>query len=400
MLFVVSHRIPNRRSHRADWCVAESLHDASHTCAAGRAGSHDRDGLLDVNAVPRMESIEVIEQVLPALLEFGCQFEHVNRSDCGVLVTTVVSRHEADRFFRGKHEFVGAVAVDLKRDVLETDQHVADDFHSVMLPDRGDEWRGDERLDDEVVGCQRAIRRAMAQHMVGQQRTELVPGETDIFAGSISHRDRHPIGIGIRREDQFGSRLLGVRDRGAEDFEPFGIRQLIGDVRKGAIERALWLEDRDAVKTKLLHDAIDRRLADAMQRRVQRGDISRYRKTLETNGSRVSRVHALAQQFNSPVTHSLLEIDGRNCGGDIDARDDPRIVRRQNLASRGPVRFEAIVRRRVVRGRDHDAGLTTLGDHRERQLGRGARFGEVEDLETMCRQHTRRPLRELTRPMP
>ena len=137
-----------------------------------------------------------------------------------------------------------------------------------------------------------------------------------------------------------------------------------------------------------------------MQRRVQRGDVSRYRKTLETNGSHVSRVHVLTKQRDPTVAHGRIEIDGRNLGGGIDARDDPRVVWRQNLASRGPVRLEAIVRRWVVRGGDHHAGLTAFGDHRERQLGRGTRLGKEEDLEAVRRQHARRPPRELTRPMP
>ena len=100
-----------------------------------------------------------------------------------------------------------------------------------------------------------------------------------------------------------------------------------------------------------------------------------------------------------PRADSGLEIDRGNFTGRIDAFDDPRIVRRQDLATRGPVRFEAIVRRRVVRGRDHHTRVTAFGNHGERQLGCGPRLGKEEDLETVSRQDASRSLSELSRTM-
>ena len=344
----IANRFPDNRAAPADRSLTQRLHDASQSRVTGRAGRHDRDGLLDVDAVSRVKLVQTVEQCLSALLQFGGQFEHEDRSDGGVLVAAVVSRHETDRFLRGEDEAVRSVDVDLTRDVLEADEHVAHDFDSIVPADGRDERCRDERFDDEVVGCQRTVRRAMAQHVVGQQRAELVSRQTDELAGSVSHGDRHPIGVGVRREDQFGTRLFGVSDGGREDIGPLRIRQMIVDVGERAVHRSLRLENGDILETELPHDAIDRRFTDTVQRRVERANASRWREALQTDGLRIRAVHVVIEQPDPAIIHRRVEVHRRYLSGGIDAGDDSRIVRRQHLASRGPVGLEAIVGRRIV----------------------------------------------------
>ena len=84
-------------------------------------------------------------------------------------------------------------------------------------------------------------------------------------------------------------------------------------------------------------------------------------------------------------------------GGCLDAIDDALVVGRNNLAAGTSIALESIVRRRVMRRRDHDAGVATEVADSAGEERRGARLRDEKDHESSGREHARRTGRRIHR---
>ena len=244
-------------------------------------------------------------------------------------------------------------------------QQIVDDTHAVRLCNRADQRRRHQCLYDEMIARQTVCRGTFPQNVVGQQRTNAVAGEVYELAIAVANACAQSVGVGIGCQHQFAAGFSRPFDCRLKHLKAFGVRQMIGNVRKIAVGIALWLEDFNAGKSRLLQRAVGRCFADTMQRREYSRQTACRRKTQPADGIDVSSVQVCSKQLDFPIGHGLIEIERWDflCGGD--PIDDSFIVWRKNLSAVRPVGFETIVRRRIVRRRDHHADIALKMADRE-----------------------------------
>ena len=132
----------------------------------------------------------------------------------------------------------------------------------------------------------------------------------------------------------------------------------------------------------------DRRLAHAVQRRVNDRDIASVADRLAHDRGDVGEIDVVV----NPPDRAVGQGFGKRLLGDLairgrrDAGDDAGIVGGNDLSARSAVTLEAVVGGRIVRGGHHDAGVTMEVPDRKREQGGRARLFEEEDLEAGRRQ--------------
>src|SRR5262249_37915220 len=154
-----------------------------------------------------------------------------------------------------------------------------------------------------------------------------------------------------------------------------------GDVREVAVRGALRGQDVDRLEPGGPQGGGDVGRADAVHWRVDDREAAGLADRLGDDGRDVVVVHLPADPGNravfDPAGEGLLR--DLAVGGRLDASDDARVVGRDHLAAGRGVALEAVVRRRVVRGGDHDAGVAGQVAHREREQRGRPGLGEQED---------------------
>ena len=155
------------------------------------------------------------------------------------------------------------------------------------------------------------------------------------------------------------------------------------DVREIAVGCALRLENLDLPESGLKNGTKERRLAHSMQRGVDGANISRIRKALADDRGGKCAVDFLADELDRTVANGPIEVEGRDffCLGD--AFDDALIVRRKNLRTTGPIGLKAVIRRRIMRGRDHHADVATQVAHGKRESRGRAISVEEKDRQSV-----------------
>ena len=141
-------------------------------------------------------------------------------------------------------------------------------------------------------------------------------------------------------------------------------------------------------ETRLEQRRDHRGLAHAVQRRVDDGDVPGVADRLGDDGRRVGVVDLQADEDDRAVFQGRLVIllGELAVRGILDAFDDARVVGRDDLAAGRGVALEAVVRRGVVRGGDHDPAIAFQISNGEGEQGGRAVFGKEEDLESGRRQ--------------
>ena len=302
-----------------------------------------------------------------------------------------MAQRERSAATQGERGGVGAGAPDeaavpvleLAGDPLEADQRL-DAAYAVAGAEGGDERRGHERLDH------RGVRRAgFGQDAgvlegrdpeLGQQGGDLVAVEQAMAAGRqrASHADA--VGVGVGREDEVGVDLRGELQREGEGAGVLRIRG--GDGREAAVMLALLLHqmriDADATQGGHDHDvARPVHVGEDDLGRVPRDDLR-----IEHHAGEAGEVGVLGRgRDREHAGEVLLEIR-RDVGRPelADFGDDGGVMRRQHLTPVAEAALEAVVVRRIMTGRDDDAGMGAEVPYRETELRGRAGAGEEVGL--------------------
>ena len=175
---------------------------------------------------------------------------------------------------------------------------------------------------------------------------------------------------------------------------------MIRHVRKVAVRGCVGAEQFDigkSVRDKRRH----RRLtANAMKRRIDNLQIAGTREGFVLQRGEKRGINFFLAEFNAAVCRRLVEVRTLD-GADVHyLLDDTFVVRRNELAAGIPIRLEAVIRRRVVAGRDHDAATAVLKADRERKFRRAAKSIKKVNLETGSDQDLGAQPREMSRVVP
>ena len=153
------------------------------------------------------------------------------------------------------------------------------------------------------------------------------------------------------------------------------------DIGKVAVGLAVRGEDFDVHEAIRLPDGTNRRFTHAMQRRVN---------DLQVPRSGAALGHDRLNERGIHFGGTDLDLAGRHRSGEIGlpdilyihhAFDDRLVVRRHDLAARGPVHLDRIVAGRIVAGRHHDPARALLVADQERKLRGAAIVVQEIDLE-------------------
>ena len=242
-------------------------------------------------------------------------------------------------------------------------------------------------------------------HEGRQHDADLVAVERGPIALGVArdgNRDADAIGVGIAGDDQVRPRASGLGDRRFERSGILRVGDVVGHVGEIAVGRALRCEDVDPAEARGCKHLRDRRLADAVQRRVDDRDVASMADRLAHDRGDVGASTSSSTQTIEPSARASANGFSGISRSEADATQAmmPAIVGGNDLSARSAVTLEAIVRRRIVRGGDHDAGVTVEVPDGKREQGGRARLFEKEDLETGRRQDPGAELGEFRGMMP
>ena len=177
-----------------------------------------------------------------------------------------------------------------------------------------------------------------------------------------SHRnsDADPIGIRVAGQDEVRTDGPCLCDGRLERPGIFRIGNVTGDVREVAVGSALRGQDLNPCKACRFEHPRDRAFSHAVQRCIHDREVAGMADRLGKDRLDVDRVEFGADTHDRAVGEGLWQrlFGDLAIGGRLDAVDDTPIVRRDYLAAGAPVALESIVRRRIMRRRDHDACVT------------------------------------------
>ena len=152
----------------------------------------------------------------------------------------------------------------------------------------------------------------------------------------------------------------------------------VGEV---AVRCFLWAVEPEPREAGAGEHRDDSARADAMQRRVEDGDVARAGGRLAEDGCHERRIDLILDESHAP---------GGDRGGEVGPLDgvdrhhpvdDPAVVRGEHLDAAGPINLDGVVAGGVVARRHHDpAGGASVADGK-RQLGRASVAAQEEDPE-------------------
>ena len=202
-----------------------------------------------------------------------------------------------------------------------------------------------------------------AEEVVGEEHADLVPAQHPPAVG-VGHRHRAPVRVGVVGDDEVGALLGGQRHRQVHRARLLGVGE--GDRREVGVGLLLLLHDVRGVEAGGLQHLRDGRGADAVQGRVDDGQLARPVLGQLGDGVEVAVDDVLADRPHRVAARDLRQRpDGR------DPRGDLAVGRWHDLAAVAEVDLVAVVLRRVVARGDHHPGSAAELADRERQHRRG-----------------------------
>ena len=378
----------------------EGLEQAGHhRQALGPAGGLGALRLVVV-AMLNVEFVQSVQQGLAFAFQLGGAFAQQQGGDGGILVTGISPRQVAQRLFTPQQEPLCPFAINHLADVFESHQQVAKDSDLVLFGDHRDEWRGDQRLDEKAALAERPGPLAFPQHVIGQQGSHAVARENHVATSVVADRHPQPIGIRVAGQHQVGLGLAGRFDDWLVHLGALGIGQLLRHLGKLAVLSRLWSVERDPLKARLGQHPKHRSLAHPVQWRIDRRHLPGLREPTPVDRIDVILVEFLAHHFYLASGASFVQIGQRDLIGLIDTLDDSPVMRRQHLPPRRPVGLHPVVRRGIVRRRDHHPHIAPQVPHRKREFRSGAGPFEQEDLQARRRPGAGGQFGEFARAMP
>ena len=220
---------------------------------------------------------------------------------------------------------------------------------------------------------------------LGEQGRDLVAGEQAVGAIGLRAGHAHAVGIRVGRQHEVGPDLPGELEREREGRGAFGVRGRHG--REAPVMLQLFMHE-----VRVQAEAAERRDHGHVAGAVQVGvddlrRMARHQLRLEDDAGHAGQVSLLGDAIDDAHAGQVLLEVGRDIRRPelADLRDDGDVVGRGHLAAVAEAALEAVVVRRVVAGRDDDAGLGPQMPHREAELRRGTRAGEEVGLATELR---------------
>ena len=277
--------------------------------------------------------------------------------------------------------------VDLVADILEAGEH-APHFKAPVARERVGHRGGDDRGDGDLG---RDVLAAVARHRgkpVHEQDAHLVSGEQHVVT-VVRNGGAHAVGIGVGGHDEVGLDLLGELERQLERLAELGVG--IGARGEVAVRLGLLGNHGHVLDADLLEDASHELHAGAVERRVDHGIV--VRRLEAGNGDLLDVLdetieNLLGRPLDQALLDALLEIHDVD-GERVDLGDVGRDLRRGlvgDLAAVVVVDLVAVVRRRVVGGREHDARGGAEVAHRKGQRGNGLDARVDVDVDAVGRQ--------------
>ena len=241
-----------------------------------------------------------------------------------------------------------------------------------MLGDLVGERRRDDGHDGHRVLRHRTFLDAALANVVEQQHAHLIARDELVAAVGALHRDADAVSIRVRREHEVSLLLLGELEAFLECREDFRVRVAAG--REVAIRVLLLRHDRDIRDADVLEHARDRHEARAVERRVDELEASRLREARADLAFLDGRVECILAVLADELDQAFLDtfrkahVLGtrqhiRLLDGGVD--DGGCVIR--HLAAVRAVCLVAIVLCRIVRSRDHDAGVAVVIARRKAQ---------------------------------
>ena len=228
---------------------------------------------------------------------------------------------------------------------------------------------------------------AAAQQQLGQEHSRLVARE---HPERLTVPDSHGASVGVRvvGDDDVGLDLRGKLQRQVHRARLLGVRERDGG--EVGIGVALLAHDVQGREPGAAHDLDENVASDAVHRRVHGDDVARTVVREVDDSLHVGLGHVGAA--DGVVVAAGQLVDPADL---VDERGDIGVGGRHDLAGVAEVDLVAVVLRRVVRRRHHDAGRAAevqdrVGEHRRGQvLGQqvGAHARRLHDLGGVAGEH-------------
>ena len=326
-------------------------------------------------AICLVEALHGLVEVQPLLLPVGGELADEHGGDHGVLVADGGTGEVAVGLLEA-HEEVALTAfrlqhADLLADELEAGERAAQ-LEAARACDVVCHGRGHDCGAGDFAGHIGAGPVRPGGEEVEQEQAHLVAGEQSVFPG-MRDGDADAVGVRVGSQEQVGLHPVAVLEPEFQRLANLGVWVRAG--REVAVLDALLfdgrgLSDADALEHSghaLQADAVERGIDDAERRAVlARGYLERLLEVTVKN------------PLGNPLNETLLQgpverhrLDAIEAVDEVDGRLDGLRRLDGNLAAVGAVDLVAVVRRRVVRRGDVDAGRTIQLADGETQRGRG-----------------------------